>query len=90
MVRRAATTFGGVWVGLWAARIVGWIANVDGAVLVVVAVAFGFIGGLLGWAEARKRRPMASQERRDAVLGWGIVGLLVGVLAIIALAGTWD
>jgi hypothetical protein len=89
-VRRAATVFAGVWVGLWAARIVGWIADLDGAVLGLVALASGVIGGLVGWAEARTLRPMGSQARRDALLGWGFVGLLVGGLAVAALAGIWD
>jgi len=88
--RRAATVFGGVWVGLWLARIVGWVAGLDGAALGLVALLLGIIGGLVGWAEARKLRPMGSQERRDAVLGWGIVGLLVGLLAVVALVGAWD
>ncbi len=89
-LRRAATTLGGVWVGLWVARIVGWLADIDGIVLGLVALALGVLGGLVGWSEARKLKPMASQERRDAIIGWSVVGLLVGGLAVAALTGIWD
>jgi hypothetical protein len=90
VVRRAATVFGGVWVGLWIARVVGWIADLDGAALGVVAFALGVVGGLIGSAEARRLRPMESQERRDAVLGWSIVGVLATTVAVAALTGVLD
>ena len=82
--------FGGVWVGLWIARIVGWIADLDGALLGVIALVLGTLGALIGWAHARTLPPMRSQERRDAVLGWGIVGLLIGAIGVAALLGVWD
>lgn len=89
-VRRAATVFGGVWVGLWIARIVGWIADLEGVVLGVVALAFAAVGALAGWSSARDLQPMQSQERRDAVLGWGLVGALIGAVAVAALVGVFD
>ena len=68
-----------------------WLnAGLDGAVLGVVALSVATVGGLTGWARARALQPMESQERRDAVLGWGIVGVLVGAIAIAALIGVGD
>lgn len=89
-VRRAATTLWGVSSGLWIARGVGWLVELDGAVLGVIALVLGVGGGLLGWREARKLKPMESHERRDAMLGWSIVGLLIGFVVMAALTGIGD
>jgi hypothetical protein len=86
VVRRAAAVLGGIGAGLWIARIIGWVANVDGATLGVVVLGLGVLGGLVGWVEAKRLRPMESQERRDAFLGWGFVAALVFVIAVVALA----
>ncbi len=48
---------------------------------------------IFGWVvdfDAEKLQPMDSGERRDAVLGWSIVGALVGALAVAALLGVFD
>jgi hypothetical protein len=50
-------------------------------VLGILALVFAAIGAAAGWA---------SGERRDAVLGWSIVGALVGALAVAALLGVFD
>jgi hypothetical protein len=89
-LRRATSVLGGVWIGLWLARILGWIVDLDGAVLGVLALVFAVIGAATGWASARKLQPMRPGERRDAVLGWSIVGALVGALGVAAVLGIFD
>lgn len=61
--------------------------DLDGTALAVTALVLGGIGAAAGWTHARRLTPMRSAERRDAVLGWSIVGALIGVLALAALAG---
>jgi hypothetical protein len=86
-LRHGAAILGGVWVGMWLARIVGWIFGLDGLVLGAVALAFSVLGGVAGHARGKELPPLDSRERRDAVLGWSFVGAIVGVLAIVALIG---
>jgi hypothetical protein len=47
-LRHGAAIFGGVWVGMWLARIVGWIFGLDGLVLGAVALVFAILGAAAG------------------------------------------
>lgn len=85
VVRRVAAVLGGIGAGLWIARIIGWVADLDGTTLRMVVLGLGVLGGLAGWGEAKRLRPMESQERRDAFLGWAFMGVLVFVIALVAL-----
>lgn len=85
VVRRVATVLGCVGGGFILARVISEIVGLDGTALRVTVVVLGVIGALVGWSEAKELRPMDSGERRDAYLGWGFVGALVFVIAVIAL-----
>jgi hypothetical protein len=73
--------------GLWLARIAGWITGLDGAPLLVIAAVLGIGGGVVGLREAHRLTPLTHQERRDALIGWGIVGLLLAVVLLGAVTG---
>jgi hypothetical protein len=84
-IRHGAAVLGGACTGLWFARGIGWILDLDGLVLAVIALACALLGGAAGHAHGRTLTPLDSRERRDAVLGWSVVGALVGAIAIGAL-----
>ena len=55
-----------------------------GWVLGAMAVC-GLLGFVVGVADARELTPWSRSERRDAVLGWGVVLALIAVIAAVAL-----
>lgn len=88
-VRRAALVVGGIWIALWVTRFVAWVTGLGGIALAFVALALALLGACCGWARAQELTPLESQERRDAILGWSIVGALIGAIAIGALISVW-
>lgn len=85
-MRRVAAVFVGLWVGLWLGRIVGWIFGWDGDSLIGAFVVGGVLGLLGGVETARTQKPWDNEDRRDAVIGWGVVAGLVALIGLVALA----
>jgi hypothetical protein len=89
-VRRTWTVFGGIYCGLFVASGVHWLTGLRGIWFLPVALVCGGVGAAAGVATARELRPMDSRDRRDAAIGWCIVGALLATLPLGALVGFWD
>jgi hypothetical protein len=88
-LRRAATVFGGVYFGLFVAQVVHWVTGLEHVGLAMLAVVLAGIGATAGWANSRDLTPLTDQERRDSVIGWSFVVVLVGVCLVGYLVETW-
>ena len=71
--------------GLWLGRLVVWVFGLDGGALTAVFVIGGAIGLVGGVETARTLDPWDSKDRRDAVIGWGVVGALIALVGLVAL-----
>jgi hypothetical protein len=90
ILRRLATVLLGAWMGGTAARaLLEWALGLRGTWVLVAILVATVLGGLASLDAARKVEPMAPGERRDAILGWGVVVALVGVAACFALPVPW-
>lgn len=83
--RQIGTTLGWVWAGGWLGRLVIWIAGLDDGSALAALIVCAALGGLIGVAFARTLEPWDAAERRDAVVGWSIVGVLIGLIGVVAL-----
>jgi hypothetical protein len=89
-VRRVWAVLAPAWgCGLIAGIALDWVLGVDGPWLGVGVVAGTLAGGVLGVREARRIKPMAADERRDAILGWGAVVGAVAAVACLLLPLPW-
>lgn len=84
-MRRVAAVLVGLWVGLWAGRIVAWIFGLDGALLIGAFVVGGLLGTFGGIETAKTLKPWDNQDRRDAVIGWSVVAGLVALVGVVGL-----
>ena len=96
-VRRTAAVLSRIYVVLWIPGVVDRLFDPPAVVLYPLAAGAVVLGALAGHREGRRLEPFEGQEHRDAVIGWGIVLAIVGVLASFLLplpwaaiaAGTW-
>ncbi len=77
--RRVVQAACGLWAGAWIGRIAfDWLLGLDGAALLAGQLACALIGGVVMWLDSRTLRPWRPAERRDAIVGWGLlIGLVV-------------
>ncbi len=80
-LRRVAAVVIGAYVALWVPAIFVRLVDVPDAVVLTLAVLFGLIGGYAGFHEAKTLKPFLGREHRDAVIGWSIVLVPIGVIA---------
>jgi hypothetical protein len=88
-LRRAAAVFGGVYFGLFVAQVVHWVTGLERLGLAVLALVFAGVGAAAGWSNAKALIPFTDQERRDSIIGWSVVVVLVGVCVVGYLVETW-
>lgn len=80
--RRAGNIVLWIVIGLWIAEAVVWLTGAHGAVELAITVVLGLTGAVVGVRDARSVEPTPEPERRNAVIGWGIAGVLIaGLLA---------
>lgn len=81
LMRRIASAFVGVYAfscigALVTVKLIGSGATAGAIVTGVVAL----IGAYGGWTEGKKLVDWSTQERRDAIIGWGIVIAIIGAV----------
>ena len=80
----------GVWGGAWiTGAVLHRVLGLEGTWVAVAIVAGGLLGGIASLGEARTLRPYSPDERRDAILGWGLIGGMAA-LACLFLPRPWD
>ncbi|MEA2495726.1 MAG: hypothetical protein QOJ29_3637 [Thermoleophilaceae bacterium] len=88
--RRWWTVLAGVYCGLFLASEAHRLTGLSGIWLLLLTLVCASVGAAVGLATAHELRPMDSRDRRDALIGWGIVGALLAALPLGALIGFWD
>jgi hypothetical protein len=90
-LRRLWTVIVGAWVAAILARaVLGWILGLEGAGVFAVVLAATAVGGLMSLGAARQVQPMDPDERRDSILGWGVLVGGVGSVACLFLPLPWN
>lgn len=88
-IRRIAAVVVGAYVAMWVPAIFVRFVDVPfgvGVALLVLAAAFGGYGG---YHEGRTLAPFSGREHRDAVVGWSIVLVPVGIIACFLVPMPW-
>jgi hypothetical protein len=88
-LRRGTAVFGGVYFGLLVAQVVHWVTGLQRLGLLVLALVLAGMGAAAGWANAKELTPLTVQERRDSIVGWSVVVVLVGVCLVGYLVENW-
>lgn len=90
-LRKLWTILLGAWVAEFiAVAVLDWMLGLEGTWVLVVILIAAAVGGFAGIREARQVQPMAPDERRDTILGWGTVIVGVGAVACLVLPFPWS
>ena len=79
----------GAYAAMWPPAIFARLVDVPLELGVALLVLGALLGGYCGYRSARSFTPYASREHRDAVIGWSIVLIPVGVIASFLLPAPW-
>lgn len=88
-MRRVAAVFVGTWVGLWIGRSVCWVLGLHGGLEIAALAVGGLFGCLVGIENARSLKRWGRQDRREAIVGWGVVGGLIAIIGVIGIVSTF-
>jgi hypothetical protein len=89
-IRRWWMALVGVYVSLLIPSAVHWLTGLGGMWLLPVVLVCAGGGAAAGLAQADELTPMTSRDRRDALIGWSAVGVLLATLPLGVLVGVWD
>ena len=89
LVRRVAAVLSGVYMTLWVPGVLARLFDPPAVVLYPLAAVAVGLGAVAGFREGRRLEPHERQEHRDAVIGWGIVLGIIGVLVAFVLPLPW-
>ncbi len=85
-LRRIAAVLVGAWVGAGLVRaLLDWVLGLEGPGVVAAVLAGAVLGGVGAIGEARRLEPWPPDERRDAIIGWSVVLVLVAIVGAGAL-----
>lgn len=88
-LRRTAAVVAGAYAAMWPPAIFVRLVDVPLGLGIALLVLGALLGGYCGYRSAKSFKPYASREHRDAVVGWSIVLIPVGVIASFLLPVPW-
>lgn len=88
-LRRVAAVVIGAYVALWVPAIFVRLVDVPDWIAIALLVFSALLGASLGSLEASRLEPFSGREHRDAVIGWSIVLVPIGVIASFLLPLPW-
>jgi len=74
---------------MWPPAILARLLDMTAALAVGLLVVGALLGGYRGHRAAKHLEPRTRREDRDAVIGWSVVVVLIGVVVSLALPMPW-